>query len=310
MWLLDVNVNRKIIPLLKAKGVESQSAIDLGWRFPTKTVGPFANAVGVQRVCTIVSCNGTNSESIIKTTTRVWKHPSAITPETIVKSQTFKCTMGLRYNANESSKFPDACDYNQSRSVQYEKESMEVQQQTMGQGNAVAASKFGANSSINVVSSIAKGTSSMVPATCTSSRASRLSVSLKTNFCDKSSSMSESLTFSNVDLTAARTVNSNRLRASNTEVDLDYSLPGVTSTTFPTCPADIKRKYSLDRLTGCEFSLVGNKEDGVLIGTGECLSPFKWYNVQTRSYESLTVKSFSFVCRAPDNFDFSLWEPN
>ncbi|MCX6123517.1 MAG: hypothetical protein NTV34_02020 [Proteobacteria bacterium] len=35
MWLLDVNVNRKIIPLLKAKGVESQSAIDLGWRLLT-----------------------------------------------------------------------------------------------------------------------------------------------------------------------------------------------------------------------------------------------------------------------------------
>ncbi len=35
MWLLDVNVNRKIIPLLTANGVESQSAIDLGWRLLT-----------------------------------------------------------------------------------------------------------------------------------------------------------------------------------------------------------------------------------------------------------------------------------
>ena len=35
MWLLDVNVNRKIIPLLRANGVDAQSAIDLGWRLLT-----------------------------------------------------------------------------------------------------------------------------------------------------------------------------------------------------------------------------------------------------------------------------------
>lgn len=33
---------------------------------PTKTVGPFADAVGVQRVCTIVSCSGTNSSRLLK----------------------------------------------------------------------------------------------------------------------------------------------------------------------------------------------------------------------------------------------------
>jgi predicted nuclease of predicted toxin-antitoxin system len=34
-WLLDVNVNRKLIPLLKSSGVEAHSAIDLGWRLLT-----------------------------------------------------------------------------------------------------------------------------------------------------------------------------------------------------------------------------------------------------------------------------------
>ena len=34
-WLLDVNVNRKIIPILKASGIESHSAVNLGWRLLT-----------------------------------------------------------------------------------------------------------------------------------------------------------------------------------------------------------------------------------------------------------------------------------
>ena len=34
-WLLDVNVNRKLIPLLTTLGVRAESSINLGWRLLT-----------------------------------------------------------------------------------------------------------------------------------------------------------------------------------------------------------------------------------------------------------------------------------
>ncbi|MCX6116727.1 MAG: hypothetical protein NT027_04240, partial [Proteobacteria bacterium] len=267
---------------------------------PNATVGPFADSTGEHQVCIVVSCNGTAMQTVTKTDTNIWKHKTALSPDSIVKLQEKKCSMALAHG-DKASAFPDACDFNKSRTVLYSKRSIEVKSQSQGPSISPVYSKFGSTSNINLTKSPAKGAMTAFPATCKSTGNSIMAISLRRNFCDGTNSMLETLDFTNIDLTLPKRQNSNKLTALTNEVSLNYITQGASNSSAPICPASTSRKYSMAAGGTCTFTLSGNQAEGVLVGSGNCTKDFIWWNPQTRVYESVGFKDFNFVCDAANN---------
>ncbi len=263
----------------------------------------FIGSKGRRTVCDIVSClNSDNTKTFSRIETLTYQHTLALNERLVVNESSYTCAMRMAADASTSGVDPCKPNLTIGQRTSYGRTSFELQDQTAATSSNQPKSVYVPRSSFSYGSQLSGiSSSSFGAAICSTQSNKKLTILMPRILCNNLWSGSESLEISDITPMKSDILVGPKKLELHTQTRPNSS-PANTRMCLSGSYAYYQLTFFNSSTINCTVKLMGNRNENILYGNGSCDK-----DLIHDGYAPTKLNNFDFVCDAPDNFDFNVF---